>query len=244
MRALVHEAPSHCQDLLALLTQVRRTDERNATTFLQLLFPCPHWHPCLCVSVRGLSLRFVREFRFSKMSAIMPVKPLAADFKVLTSESGAGVIVATSRITHDHSHSTADIAGREKTRTKASTSGRIEETGKIGGDFKVQSNPEFLQKRKELFDSILASEKERIAGMIKRHGTACAEFHFHSCCVCSQAPRDYRHHDARWGSEGGHFLANHPNGHCGWNFQEPGKEGCCREGSCCASLRVTCGYRA
>jgi hypothetical protein len=57
----------------------------------------------------------------------------------------------------------ASGAGRDKTRTKASTGGRIEATGKIGGDFKVQANPEFLQARKALFDSIVASEQERLA---------------------------------------------------------------------------------
>jgi len=161
----------------------------------------------------------------------MPTKPLAADFRVLTSHSGAGVIEATSRIAHDHAHSATDVVGRDKTRTKASTGGRIEETGKIGGEFKVQTNPEFLQKRKELFDSILASEKERLAGTLLPLCVACGNS-FSFVLSCSKASRTHHHYNARWCHEGGCVLGNHPYGHCSWHFQEPSQEGRCCEGSC------------
>ncbi len=169
----------------------------------------------------------------------MPTKPLAADFKVLTSESGAGVIEATSRLAHDHSHSATDVVGREKTRTKASTGGRIEETGKIGGEFKVQSNPEFLKQRKDLFDSIVAAEKERIAGVYTAVKHNLRNFIFIRV-ICSEAARANYNYHARWCCQGRCIMGNHTHGHCCWNFQKPREEGCGREGSCRHSNTSVC----
>lgn len=102
------------------------------------------------------------------MSAVMPTEPLGAAFKVLETEAGTKVLELKSRITHVHATAAAAAgvgAGREKTRTKETTSGRIEETGLIGGEFTPTKNPQFLQDRKALFDQIVEDEKARIAGV-------------------------------------------------------------------------------
>jgi hypothetical protein len=50
-------------------------------------------------------------------------------------------------------------AGREKTRTITSHGARIEETGKIGGELKVQKDAPFLDARLAIWESFKAADE-------------------------------------------------------------------------------------
>ena len=54
----------------------------------------------------------------------------------------------------------AAAAGREITRATKGTEKTII-VSKIGGDFKIDPNPAFLGQRQEIFDRLLAKQKER-----------------------------------------------------------------------------------
>lgn len=58
-------------------------------------------------------------------------------------------------------------AAREQSRLIEAKAGRIEETGKIGGEFAVQQEPQFLDERVAIFERLYERQQEQIRGEVE-----------------------------------------------------------------------------